>query len=267
MNNIYNYDVFISHASEDKDSFVRPLAEKLKTEGVRVWYDEFSLTVGDRLTVSINAGLKDSRYGIVVFSNNFFEKQWTIVELSALQQKALSQEKVILPILYNISHDEFKNIYPLFSDIVSISADRDIDEIVKELVTIFSKSLKNETDEKEENKVAMRIAMMRYMALDELRNFYSYVQANILIEEENRVAIFKSSFKQEIDKRQAAAATDQYGSDMFDDDAFIAAVNQSILIDLKKSFSLIVRSIKEKSDADIPDIFESFINNWESEIV
>jgi len=37
------WDVFISHASEDKDAFVRPLALALCNLGVRVWYDEFSL--------------------------------------------------------------------------------------------------------------------------------------------------------------------------------------------------------------------------------
>ena len=43
------YDAFICHASEDKDGFVRPLAERLVRDHVEVWYDEFSLTVGDSL--------------------------------------------------------------------------------------------------------------------------------------------------------------------------------------------------------------------------
>ena len=41
------YDVFICHASEDKDDFVQPLAEALRAENVAVWYDEFTLKLGD----------------------------------------------------------------------------------------------------------------------------------------------------------------------------------------------------------------------------
>ena len=43
------WDVFISHASEDKEVFVGPLAERLRQHGVRLWYDEFTLTMGDSL--------------------------------------------------------------------------------------------------------------------------------------------------------------------------------------------------------------------------
>ncbi len=44
-NDIYNkeYDVFISHASEDKEEVARPLAEVLRRNGLSVWYDEFEL--------------------------------------------------------------------------------------------------------------------------------------------------------------------------------------------------------------------------------
>lgn len=48
-----DYDVFMSHASEDKESFVAPLAELLANMGVKVWYDAFTLKVGDSLLKSI----------------------------------------------------------------------------------------------------------------------------------------------------------------------------------------------------------------------
>ena len=62
------YDVFICHASEDKDDFVRPLAEALRSHRLEVWYDEFALDVGDSLREAIDRGLATSRYGIVVLS-------------------------------------------------------------------------------------------------------------------------------------------------------------------------------------------------------
>ena len=75
------YDAFISHASEDKDSLVRPLAEALRDHHVEVWYDELSLQVGDSLRRSIDRGLAKSRFGVVVLSPAFFAKEWPQWEL------------------------------------------------------------------------------------------------------------------------------------------------------------------------------------------
>lgn len=66
------YDVFVSHASEDKEELVKPLVLALQAAGYKVWYDEFTLKVGDSLRRSIDSGLVNSRYGIVVFSKAFF---------------------------------------------------------------------------------------------------------------------------------------------------------------------------------------------------
>lgn len=70
------YDVFISHATEDKEEIVRPLATALVVRGLRVWYDEFELRIGDSLRRKIDAGLANSRFGVVVLSPNFFAKNW-----------------------------------------------------------------------------------------------------------------------------------------------------------------------------------------------
>jgi hypothetical protein len=43
------FDVFISHASEDKEAFVEPLATELRKRGLKVWFDKFELKVGDSL--------------------------------------------------------------------------------------------------------------------------------------------------------------------------------------------------------------------------
>ena len=96
------WDVFISHASEDKESFVRPLASALKNTRLLVWFDETALTVGDSLRGKIDEGLAQSRYGIVVLSPNFFAKRWPQQELDGLVSKEVSGIKVILPIWHNI---------------------------------------------------------------------------------------------------------------------------------------------------------------------
>lgn len=102
------WDVFISHASEDKDDFVRPLAERLRHEGLRVWYDDFTLTVGDSLRRSIDRGLAKSRYGVVVISPNFLKKEWPQKELDGLVAREVGGIKVILPVWHNIGADQIR---------------------------------------------------------------------------------------------------------------------------------------------------------------
>ncbi len=67
------FDVFISHASEDKDAIVRALAHALdENYDLRVWYDEFELRIGDSLRRKVDAGISRSRFGVVVLSHAFF---------------------------------------------------------------------------------------------------------------------------------------------------------------------------------------------------
>lgn len=65
------YDVFISHASEDKADFVNPLVEKLQDLGISVWYDTLELQWGKSLREQIDNGIKRSKFAILVLSKNF----------------------------------------------------------------------------------------------------------------------------------------------------------------------------------------------------
>lgn len=103
-NNV-EYDVFISHASEDKDEVVRPLAQALRDGGLSVWYDEFELRIGDSLRQSIDTGISASRFGIVVLSKAFFDKGWPNYELDGLVTMAVNGEQTLLPIWHNITKD------------------------------------------------------------------------------------------------------------------------------------------------------------------
>lgn len=110
------WDVFISHASEDKKDVVDPLARELTGRGIKVWYDEWVLKIGDSLLEEINQGLLKSRYGIVVLSSNFLrKKQWTKNELDGLMQKEINGKKVILPIWHNLNRDEVASYSPILA--------------------------------------------------------------------------------------------------------------------------------------------------------
>jgi len=116
------WDLFISHASEDKDSFVRPLATELSRLGLRVWYDEFSLQLGDSLSASIDRGLAESDAGLVVISHAFMAKRWTQRELAGLVAGHMGRGQLILPVWLNVSHDEVLSFSPTLADTIAIDA-------------------------------------------------------------------------------------------------------------------------------------------------
>jgi hypothetical protein len=132
------YDVFISHASEDKDAVVRPLAHALSGGGLKVWYDEFELRIGDSLRRKIDNGLAHSRFGVVVLSRSFFAKGWTNYELDGLVTRTISGEQILLPIWHEITKQELINYSPSLADKVARSTGtHTIDEIAKEIIDVI----------------------------------------------------------------------------------------------------------------------------------
>jgi len=133
------WDVFICHASEDKDAFVRHLADRLQRSGLRVWFDEFTLTVGDSLRRSIDRGLARSRYGIVVISPNFLQKDWPQRELDGLVAREINGVKVILPVWHNIGADEIRGYSPTLADRLAVSSSKGIDHVTSQLMLAIHK--------------------------------------------------------------------------------------------------------------------------------
>ena len=115
------YDVFISHASEDKETIVRELASSLRLEGLEVWYDDFTLRVGDSLRQKIDDGLRSSRVGLVVLSPSFMRKGWTNYELDGIVTRAVSGEQVLLPIWHNVTKQQVIDFSPSLANRVARS--------------------------------------------------------------------------------------------------------------------------------------------------
>ncbi|MBC2709137.1 MAG: TIR domain-containing protein [ANME-2 cluster archaeon] len=133
---LFKYDVFICHASEDKESFVRALAVKLQDRGLKVWFDESTITLGDSLSRLIDNGLVNSRYGVVVLSKKFFEKEWPQKELDALVAREEGLNKVILPIWHGITQQEVRFFSPILADRLAVSSDKGIDHVANEIVRV-----------------------------------------------------------------------------------------------------------------------------------
>ena len=133
------YDVFISHASEDKDSVVRPLAQALVAKGLKVWYDEFELKIGDSLRRKIDSGLAKSKFGIVVLSQSFIKKGWTNYELDGIISKANTGEQVLLPIWHGITKQEVLDYSPSLADKVARNtASYTVEEIAEEITELIN---------------------------------------------------------------------------------------------------------------------------------
>ena len=131
------YDIFISHASEDKE-IVKPLVNILKEKGITVWYDEFELKIGDSLRKKIDYGVSNSRFGVVVISESFIKKGWTNYELDGLVTKSILGQQVILPIWHNISEKEVVDFSPSLANKVARDTSKtSIDEIANEIAELI----------------------------------------------------------------------------------------------------------------------------------
>jgi tetratricopeptide (TPR) repeat protein len=132
------FDAFISHAAEDKEALVCPLAEKLTDAGYKIWCDEFQRQIGDSLGDSIDRGLADSRFGIVILSPSFFAKQWPQHELDALVSKEMEGGKVVLPIWHGVSKADIVGYSPSLADKLALdTVTHTIDEIVALLADVL----------------------------------------------------------------------------------------------------------------------------------
>jgi hypothetical protein len=132
------YDVFLSHASEDKTEVIVPLAEALAARGVRVWLDHQQLKLGDSLSRKIDDGLAQSRFGAVVLSPSFFAKEWPQRELDGLvaRETALGV-KVILPIWHGISREEILAFSPTLAGKLAARTADGLDAVADQIVEVL----------------------------------------------------------------------------------------------------------------------------------
>lgn len=131
------FDVFISHASEDKEDLVQELVDKAKTCGLKVFYDKDAIRWGDSLRARIDHGLANSRFAVVVLSEAFFRKEWPKRELDGLFGLEIEGKSRILPIWHKISKDDvLKNAPSLAGKMALTTATLTVDEIVERLTEI-----------------------------------------------------------------------------------------------------------------------------------
>lgn len=125
------YDVFISHANKDKNDYVNELKKSIDKLKINVFYDKDTLEWGDKWKDKILEGVEKAEFAIIVISENFFDREWTEKELNEfLSRQNANGQKIILPILHNITTSQLKEKYPDVADIqVLSSSEHSCDEI------------------------------------------------------------------------------------------------------------------------------------------
>ena len=116
MEHDYLWDIFISYASEDKDAVALPLSEYLQEYGISVWIESEILQYGDNWRRKINEGLAKSRFGVVILSKSFFQKDWTRMELDALLSRERNGVKVVIPIWHKVSRYDVTDFSHILAD-------------------------------------------------------------------------------------------------------------------------------------------------------
>jgi hypothetical protein len=136
----HEYDLFLSHASEDKDAIARPLYKALTAEGVSVWFDEAVLEMGDSLRRKIDEGLAKCRYGLVILSSKFLSKQWPQRELDGLVARETAYgEKAILPIWHEIDQETLLRYSPPLADRLASRSEEGIAVLVEKILRVLKK--------------------------------------------------------------------------------------------------------------------------------
>lgn len=132
------FDVFIAHASEDKESVARPLAKELKKQGINVWYDEFTLYLGDNLRKTIDKGISSCNFGVVILSPAFFSKSWPQRELDGLITRELHEgRKIILPVWHNIDLEDVLAYSKPLANKLAESTSKGLEAVVAKILQVL----------------------------------------------------------------------------------------------------------------------------------
>lgn len=133
------YDIFLSHANADKENFVDELSASLEKLGIRIFYDKTSLEWGDNWKDRILEGTKKAEFAIIVISENFFDREWTEKELAEfLSRQNRNGQKLILPIIHNITNGDLRKKYPSVADIQTIDSQK---YTCDEIALLFARQL------------------------------------------------------------------------------------------------------------------------------
>lgn len=132
------WDIFLSHAREDAGDLAEQLRSALVAMGISVWLDVDQMRVGDPLLASIDNGLAKARFAVVILSPAYFRRAWPHNELEAIVQREASGEKVLLPILHDMTQQQLQLRTPILSARVFLSSTRGVASLAAHIAKIVA---------------------------------------------------------------------------------------------------------------------------------
>ena len=164
------WDVFISHASEDKKDFADEISMILQSLNIKVWYDSDILSIGDSLSKSIDTGLSLSKYGIVIISENFVKKGWPEYEFRSLLNREIGSKKIILPIWHKVKKETIEKYCPYLLDKFALDSEKlTINQIIFALIKVIKPSLYKNINREILWRKLISTAKKDFANLDEIR--------------------------------------------------------------------------------------------------
>jgi hypothetical protein len=147
---------FISHDSRDKEQIARVLSNGLNTRLCTVWYDEYSLKIGDSLRESIEKGIKEAKKCVLILTKNYLTNPgWGKKEFSSIfTREMIMNERIILPIWYGVTKEEIYEYSPSLVDTFAlqwpsssgkseVEYKREIEELISKVHTAITPLTQN----------------------------------------------------------------------------------------------------------------------------
>jgi len=117
-------DVFLCHAWDDRQGVAKELHDLLELKGVKVWFSEKDVGLGEPLMRAIDKGLANSRIGLVLVTPALLSRLpaegIADKELSAL----LAGERLV-PIVHNTTYEALREVSPLLASRSGLSTSED----------------------------------------------------------------------------------------------------------------------------------------------
>lgn len=126
-------DVFISYAGEDLD-VASELRTGLTRNSINVWLAKVSLRVGDSVLTSINQALNQSRFGVLVITDAYMSKPWTIYETQILVRDYIIDKKRLLPVWHDVSESQIHEWQPALTDVFAAKTSDGMETVIRQLL-------------------------------------------------------------------------------------------------------------------------------------
>lgn len=132
-----DWDVFVSHASEDTEDIVIPLAAALQRAGLLVWFDRQEVRLGDSLGDKVDQGLLKSAVGVVILSPSFIASSWAQSELKALtEMETTFGRTIVYPVWHRLDKTAVTRAFPRLADRIAATTDEGLASVAAKIIDV-----------------------------------------------------------------------------------------------------------------------------------